>query len=197
MLKLEAWRYYLRARLALMLRQRRRAIENYRFALRFDPGFLRAAHGLAFLLAQEGDTTQALVQLQELVQRQPKNGHAWFNLGFVQDQLQQPREAIAAFTEAVRVDPKLDRAWYGIGLCHQRLGEHDAAARALEEAARLQPMNPHAWYELGMTYQALSRADEVKRVALHLNRFDRKMTRQLIRDTGRGDLAHLVADLKV
>ena len=197
MLKLEAWRYYLRARLALLIRQRRRAIENYRFALHFDPGFLRAAHGLAFLLAQDGDLAQARAQLQGLVQQQPNNGHAWFNLGFVHDHLQQPHEAIAAFTEAVRVDPKLDRAWYGMGLCHQRLGEHDAAARALEEAARLQPMNPHAWYELGMAYHALARGDEVKRAVEHLNRFDRKMTRQLIRDTGRGDLAHLVADLKV
>lgn len=193
MLRLEAWRYFFRARLALLFRQRARAIANYRLALRFDPAFVRAAHALAFLLAPDAPT-EAQQLLRGVVRRQPDNSQAWFNLGFVCDRMQQPRDAIAAFNEAVRDKPTLDQAWYGMGLCHRRLGEHDAAAHALEKAARLQPMNPHAWYELGMTYHTLARADEVRRVTEHLNRFDRKMTRQLIRDTGRGDLAHLVAD---
>jgi len=97
----------------------------------------------------------------------------------------------------VRLKPKMDRAWYGLGLCLGSLGNHEEAANAMQRAAELQPMNGFAWYHLGMAHHALRRTDKVAEVAKHLNRFDRKLTRQLIHDTGRGDLQHLVADLKI
>jgi len=67
----------------------------------------------------------------------------------------------------------------------------------LHEAATLQPMNPHAWYQLGMAHHTLQHPDKVKEVALHLVRFDPRMTRRLILDAGRSDLAYLVKDLVV
>jgi tetratricopeptide (TPR) repeat protein len=97
----------------------------------------------------------------------------------------------------VRLNPKLDRAWYGMGLAYAALGQHADAAQALQQAATLQPMNPHAWYNLGMAYHQLHQPDKVKEVVKHLHRFDPKMTRQLIRDAERTDLAHLVKDLRV
>ena len=57
-------------------------------------------------------------------------------------------------------------------------------------------MNPHAWYHLGLAQHALHRPDKVKEAIEYLHRFDPKMTRQLIQDTNRSDLAHLVADLR-
>lgn len=194
LLRLEAWRYYLRGRLARWLRQPARAADNYRLALRFDPTFARAAHALAFLLVRERRHEDAAQLLRDVVRRQPGNAQAWFNLGYVCDQLAQPQEAVAAFSEAVRLAPKLDQAWYGLGLCQRRAGQHREAVRAFETATRLQSMNPHAWYELGMTFHALAQGEDVRHVIEQLNRFDRKMTRQLIQDTGRSDLAHLVAD---
>jgi tetratricopeptide (TPR) repeat protein len=125
---------------------------------------------------------------------QPKNAQAWFNLGYLYDQTSRPPKAVDAFEQAVRLDPKLDPAWYGLGLALATLGRHAEAARALEEAARLQPMNGRAWYQLGMAYHTLHQEVKVKEIALHLNRFDRHMTRRLILDTGRTDLAHLIAD---
>ena len=58
-------------------------------------------------------------------------------------------------------------------------------------------MNPHAWYQLGMAYHTLRNPEKVNEVVMHLLRFDPKMTRRLILDTGRSDLAHLVKDLVV
>jgi cytochrome c-type biogenesis protein CcmH/NrfG len=104
---------------------------------------------------------------------------------------------MAAFNTAVQINPKFDRAWYGMGMCHAALGDHAAAAAALHEAATLQPMNAHAWYALGMAHQHLNDSGRVKEIILHLHRFDPKMTRQLIQETGRSDLAYLVADLVV
>jgi len=97
----------------------------------------------------------------------------------------------------VRLNKAIDRAWYGMGLAHAHLGRHEEAAAALHEAAALQPMNPHAWYALGMAYHALNRPAKVKEVVMHLVRFDPRMTRRLIQEAGRSDLAHLVKDLVV
>jgi hypothetical protein len=58
-------------------------------------------------------------------------------------------------------------------------------------------MNPHAWYALGMAHHHLNEPERVTEIIMHLHRFDPIMTRHLIQDTGRSDLAHLVADLAV
>jgi hypothetical protein len=47
-------------------------------------------------------------------------------------------------------------------------------------------MNPHAWYNLGMAYYTLGDKDKVGEIIEHLNRFDPKMTRQLIHETSSG-----------
>jgi hypothetical protein len=61
----------------------------------------------------------------------------------------------------------------------------------------LQPMNPHAWYHLGMAYHTLHNPEKVKEVVMHILRFDPRMTRKLIVDSKRSDLAQVVKDLVV
>ena len=80
---------------------------------------------------------------------------------------------------------------------HAQLGQHREAAEALEQAAKLQPMNPHAWYQLGMALHTLGNTARFEQAVMHLLRFDPKMTRRLIVDSGRSDLAHLVQHLVV
>jgi len=58
-------------------------------------------------------------------------------------------------------------------------------------------MNAIAWYALGMAHHAARNAERFTEVLHHLHRFDPVMTRRLIQDSGRSDLAHLVSDLRV
>ena len=50
---------------------------------------------------------------------------------------------------------------------------------------------------LGMALHATGNTERFEQVVMHLLRFDPKMTRRLIVDTGRSDLAHLVQHLVV
>lgn len=193
----DAWRHYLRARLLRILKQPEAALAAYRDALSTDVGFARAAHASAYLLAEMGHNVEAEAAFRRVVELAPRDSNAWFNLGFLYDKAHKTAEAIDAFREAVRLKPKLDRAWYGLGLGLSKLGKHTEAVQALQQAAALEPMNPHVWYLLGMTHYTLHQADDLKAVILHLHRFDPKMTRRLIQDAERPDLAHLVADLRV
>ncbi|HSD59386.1 MAG TPA: tetratricopeptide repeat protein [Burkholderiales bacterium] len=193
----EYWRHYLRGRLFEVLRQTDAAAEEYRLASRLEPRNARLRNSLGFLMAQKQRWGEAVEYFSEALKLEPTDATAWFNLGFAQDKRCEPEKAIAAFSEAVKLRPALDRAWYGMGMAYAHLGRHQEAVKALEEAATLQPMNAHAWYALGMAHHATHHPDTVKEVVKHLYRFDPVMTRQLIRDAGRTDLAHLVKDLAV
>lgn len=193
----DLWRHYLRARLFEMLGKDQRAAAEYQQALQHNPRFARAASGLGYLDARQERYHEAARWFQTSLDIDPNNANVQFNLGFIHDKHGQREEAIAAFREAVRLNPKLDRAWFGLGLANAALGRHAEAVAAFQEAAALQPMNAHAWYCLGMAHHHSHDPDKVKEVIEHLFRFDPVMTRQLIRDAERSDLAHLVHDLKV
>jgi tetratricopeptide (TPR) repeat protein len=193
----EYWRHYLRGRLFESLRRADAAVAEYRLAIRFEPGNTHLRNRVGFLLAQKGQWGEAVDYFSESLRLNPGDATVWFNLGFAEDKLGKLEKAIEAFSEAVKLRPALDRAWYGMGMAQAHLGRHQEAVTALEEAATLQPMNGHAWYALGMAHHATHNPDRVKEVIEHLVRFDPRMTRQLILDAGRTDLAHLVKDLVV
>jgi tetratricopeptide (TPR) repeat protein len=122
---------------------------------------------------------------------------AHFNLAFVYAKAGQQRKAIERFRAAVALNAKLDRAWYGLGLAHATLGEHRDAMEALEQAAALQPMASPIWYQYGMAAHHAHDPERVRKIIMHLNRFDPKTTRRLIIDAERADLAHLIQDMVV
>jgi tetratricopeptide (TPR) repeat protein len=194
---MEHWRYYLHGRLLELFGLKPQAIAAYREATVVKPDFRRPTNRIAYLLASQERYAEAEPYFQAVLRTDPGNAAAHFNLGYTFDKRGQFEKAIEAFREATRLNPKIDRAWYGMGLSHAALGQHEEAAKALHEAATLQPMNPHAWYQLGMAYHMLHRPEKVDEVVMHLLRFDPRMTRRLILDSERSDLAHLVKDLVV
>jgi len=194
---MEHWQYYLRGRLLELFGLKLQAIAAYSEASRVKPDFLRPTNRVAYLLASQERFAEAEPYFQAVLRADPDNAVAHFNLGYTLDKRGKYDKAVHEFREATRLNPKIDRAWYGLGLAHAQLGQHLEAAAALHEAATLQPMNPHAWYQLGMAYHTLHKPEKVNEVVMHLLRFDPRMTRRLILDAGRSDLAHLVKDLVV
>jgi tetratricopeptide (TPR) repeat protein len=195
-MNLDAWRHRLRARLYEFLRRPGKAIAEYRMSLDLDPASAQATRALAFLLASRGQYAEAERCFHAALRLEPERATTWFNLGFMLDKQQQPAKAIEAFQEAVRLNSKLDRAWYGLGHCHTSLHDDTAAVADFERVIQIEPMNWHAWVALGMCFHRLQQPDKVRDVAAHINRYQRRLARQLIRDTGRTDLEHLIADLE-
>lgn len=191
------WRSYLRGRVLEALGIKSAAIDAYGEALQARPDFARAAARAAYLLASQERFGEAEPLFRRALRAEPGNAATHFNLGYALGKLGRHEQAVAPLREATRLRPGLDRAWYGLGMAQAALGRHAEAAAALHEAATLQPMNPHAWYALGMAHHALGDAARVKEVALHLVRFDPRMTRRLIRESGAAELEYLVKDLVV
>jgi tetratricopeptide (TPR) repeat protein len=194
---MDHWRYYIQGRLVEALNQREAAISAYREALRVKPDFHRCTNRIAYLLASMDRFADAEKHFREALRLDPENAVAHFNLGYTLEKLGRHDDAIASFRHSTRINPKIDRAWYGMGLCLAHGGRHGEAAAALEEAALLQPMNPHAWYALGMANHASGNPARLKEVIMHLHRFDPRMSRRLIRESGSTELEYLVKDLVV
>ena len=194
---MEHWQYYLRGRLLELFGLKPQAIAAYAEAARVKPDFLRPTNRIAYLLASQERYAEAEPYFRAVLRADPRNAVAHFNLGYTLEKRGQFDKAVLEFREATRLNPKLDRAWYGLGLAHAELRQHHEAAKALEQAATLQQMNPHAWYQLRMALHLTGNTERFEQVALHLLRFDPKMTRRLIVDSGRSDLSHLVRDLVV
>ena len=194
---MDHWRHYLRGLVLEFFGRNPQAIAAYREAMRAKPDFIRPVNSIAYLLASQERFAEAEPYFQAVLRADPGNAVAHFNLGFSFDKRGQLEKAIHEFREATRLNPKIDRAWYGLGLALAHLGQHGEAAVALEQAATLQPMNHHAWYQFGMALHATGNRDRFDQVVMHLLRFDPKATRRLIQDSGRSDLAHLVAHLVV
>lgn len=191
----EHWRHYARGWLFHFAGKTDQAYAAYLIAFQHNPQDAQAARHLGAIAAQRNDYGAAERWLLEVVRLAPTDADNLFNLGFVREQMKASRLAIESFQAAVRLRPILDRAWYGMGLAHAKLGEHADAAAAFREAARLQPMNGHAWYQLGMAYHHCGEAEKVEQVLNKLLKFDPKISRQLIQDSNRQDLAPLLPEM--
>lgn len=189
------WRHYARGWLLHFIGKTDAAYDAYLVAFRHNPKDVQAARHLGSIAAQRADHVAAEKWLMEVARLAPEDADNHFNVGFVREQMNATRPAIESFKEAVRLRPILDRAWYGMGLAHAKLGEHADAAAAFREAARLQPMNGHAWYQLGMAYHHCGESERLEQVLHKLLKFDPKISRQLIEDSGRLDLLPLLPEL--
>jgi tetratricopeptide (TPR) repeat protein len=193
----EQRRHYLLARFWQYLKQPDKALEAYRLSLAQGAHYPQALRSMAFIHASQERFIEAEQLFGEALKLEPGDAQTHFNLGYVRDKLGRHEAAVQSFGEAVKFNPALDRAWYGMGMAHAAQGRHAEAADAFGKAAELQPMSAPVWLQLGMACHHAHNPERVREVILHLNRFDPVMARQLIRDTGASDMAHLVKDLAV
>ena len=196
-MNLDKWRCYIRARLLEVLGRRESALAEYQAAFRLDPNFRKAANAIAWRHAAAGRYAEAIRYFNEALRLKSRDATAHYNLGFVYEKNREPQRAIECFRSAVALRPGFDMAWYGMGLAHATLGEHREAMDAFDRAARLQPMSSPVWYQLGLACHHAREPERVRQVIRHLNRFDPRMARRVILETGTTDLAYLVKDLVV
>ena len=196
-MKWDKWRHYIRARVLELLGNHGGALVEYEAAFRRDPDFRKAANAIAWRYSSVQRYPEAIRYFREVTRIDPRDALAHYNLGFVLAQNRQPREAIESFRATVGLRSGFDLAWYGMGLAHATLGEHREAMEAFEKAAGLQPMSAPVWYQLGMASYHAHDPDRLHQVIHHVNRFDPRMARRLILETGSTDLAYLVKDLAV
>ena len=124
-------------------------IRAFREAVRIDPDFVDAWHGLALAHVQLGETSEASEAFQRVVRLDPEHATAWVGLGAVRAELGNFRAAASAFREAARVRPDAS-IFFGLGSAHAQLNEAEQAREAFRQAVALNPDLAEAWCSLGV-----------------------------------------------
>jgi len=120
----------------LSLRDREKAAEGYRKAIKLKPNYPAAYIGLARVLSESGDTDGALKAIRDMRRIAPANAEASAIEGRVYKDMGEEAKAVAAFrrsiTQARGFQPE---AFTGLGLLYKEKAEAAGAAGSLDDEA--------------------------------------------------------------
>lgn len=133
----------------LRLRQANRleaAEETARTMLRANPAQFDAAHALAVVLAQRGETQGALEAFERALRLQPGNADAWSNRGHALRTARRLEESVDSYDRAISLRKELSAAWLGKALCLADLGRLETSLECFEHAIRQSPEDAQAYF---------------------------------------------------
>ena len=115
-------------------------IEYYNNALKLDPKSTDVMYGMGLYYQNIGDKNNARLLYSQLIQLDPKNAYAVYNLGYISLVLDKdPRKAKDLFDKAMVVDPNYADAVYMRGVCFEKLGDKKNAAADFNAAILIDP----------------------------------------------------------
>ena len=113
--------------------------------------------GVALLNLQRLDEAKAL--LEKAVKDNPKDAHAWYNLGLYDKNSSDASAAVDAFRRVTEIDPNDADSWYFLGSTYAQLKQFLEAIDAFEHALKLDLHHASAQFGLARAYQQSGQAD--------------------------------------
>ncbi|MGO8950082.1 MAG: tetratricopeptide repeat protein [Ktedonobacterales bacterium] len=111
------------------------------------------------LMAQK-QYAAAVPLLERATQMEPENEDAWYNLGYVQDELEHWQESLAACERALTLNSGNGKAWSSKARALRRMGRNQEGLAAAEQAITLLPDYAPAWFNKGGALNGLQRPEE-------------------------------------
>ena len=111
----------------------------------------------ASALQQSGDITEAIEKwrsIANIVEESDKGlaSHAWFSVGYLYSQEEEPEKAILAYDRAITLKPDYADAYNSRGVSKGELRQYTAAISDLDRAIMLDSHNAEAYYNRGIVY---------------------------------------------
>lgn len=128
---------YEQAMQSLSKKERARAAEQLKRALKIFPDYFAASQQLGLLYVEGEQFQEAMAPLVKAVEINPKAAPSYLGLGIASAKLGRPDLALEALERALKLDAKSYRAHFYHGLALMDLNRLDEAAAALKEAHRL------------------------------------------------------------
>ena len=145
-----------------------KGLKSFQEAAALDPGLQVAAlnQGIALLNLARIDPAKALIE--SAVKNSPNDPHAWFNLGLLYKNSDNPQGSVDAFRHVTEIDPNDADSWYFLGAANAQLKQYPQAIDAFQHALKLNPLHASAEFGLARAYQQSGDAAQARE---HLVRF--------------------------
>ena len=138
------------------------ACETFRKASRLAPGEAQLHVGCAAALAMQGKLAEAESMLRRITTRFPDSAAAWYNLGNVLRDAQQPHDAITAYEKALELEAGHVDARNALGSVLHSLQRFAEAERHYRECLRRAPGYRRALFNLASVVIDLGRFTEAE-----------------------------------
>jgi len=115
------------------------AIDQYRAALRLEPGYTKVRNNLGIALTRTGRLEEAVAEYRRTLAAEPAHQNARFNLANALARLGRLDEAIANYAEVLRENPGDVDAHYNLARAYARRGDLAPAAEHYRSLLELDP----------------------------------------------------------
>ena len=109
---------------------------------------------LAFGLAEQGRSRQALDAVSDSLDSDPTAFNAWFLRGLCEDALSRARESVLSYTVCIALKPTEVAASFNRGLAHARQRQFELAQKDFSKVIQLKPDHADAYFNRALTFQA-------------------------------------------
>ncbi len=134
-----------------------KAINTFREAINANPKLTAGYLGMGKTLLKAGHTQRAINTYKILLDLEPQNAQAHYELANAYQKRGDPslQNAVDHFQRTVALDPDHFDAHFNLGRIYRRDKKYDIARKNLESATRISPKIPAAWEELGYVLTAV------------------------------------------
>jgi tetratricopeptide (TPR) repeat protein len=104
---------------------------------------------------EAGMNDKAIDAARKVMELDPSNHIAVYNLGVMYQKLKRYDEALATFQQALAIKPDFENAWYNIGRCASDQKKYREAIDAFKKFCEIVPDSAEGWLNVGVSYMYL------------------------------------------
>ncbi len=124
-------------------------------ALAKESGNLQALQFRGSALGASGRVSEAMVDFQKILDADPGNPHAIFNLAVAYKEANLLNQAIETFSKLIVANPEFPNVFYERGFTYGKMGLFPQALADMEQSIALQPAHGASYFFRGRAYEAL------------------------------------------
>jgi tetratricopeptide (TPR) repeat protein len=129
-------------------------------ALELAPGNLVARQFRGSALGAAGKPAEAIVDFKYILDVDPYNASAVFNLGLAYKETNQFELAAGMFTQLIGINPKFPNVMFERGFCYGRMGMFKLANEDLSMSILMQPDHGPSYFFRGRAWEALGEPEK-------------------------------------
>ena len=143
-----------------------------------DPANEEALYKICFWTDFTGRNEESITLHKQILEEQPFNELAWFNLGAAYQGIKLHEKALDAYGYVVAINEKFENAYRNMGDAHLRLRQYKEAIESLEKVLELTMPEPVLYEAIGHCYDRLENYAQARfyyKKASHMDAEDSRM----------------------